>query len=30
MSAKVWLILQGAAIGGGIWLGIVVFHAVTG
>jgi len=30
MSRKVWLVLQGAAIAGGIWLGIWVFHAVSG
>jgi hypothetical protein len=30
MSKTIWLLLQGAAIGGGIWLGIVVFQAVSG
>jgi hypothetical protein len=30
MSRTIWLVLQGAAIGGGIWLGIFVFNAVTG
>ena len=30
MTRTIWLVLQAAAIAGGIWLGIIVFNAVTG
>ena len=30
MNRVAWWVVQLAAIGGGIWLGIVVFGAVTG
>ena len=30
MSRTIWLLLQAAAISGGIWVGIIVYNAVTG
>jgi hypothetical protein len=30
MSPRVWLLLQGIAVAGGIWLGVVIFRAVSG
>lgn len=30
MNQRIWLALQAVAIGGGIWLGVVIFRAVSG
>jgi hypothetical protein len=30
MNRSIWLLLQAAAIGGGIWVGNIVYNAVGG
>jgi NO-binding membrane sensor protein with MHYT domain len=30
MNRQIWLLLQAAAVGGGIWAGVAIFRAVTG